>query len=89
MFKHENWGEIVVFALDTGAYWMEVSNQLPDGDEYTHRLANAIRDESKDEVQHLTALLIVKLVARFASLQQAVAVKTIAEKWCQLFGVQP
>jgi hypothetical protein len=89
MFKHEKWAEIVVFALDTGAYWMEVSNQLPDGDNYTNRLADAIRDEKKGEVEHLTALLIVKLAARLSGTPQALTLKTFGEKWCRLFEAMP
>jgi hypothetical protein len=89
MFKHENWTEIVALALDIGAYWMEVSGQEPDGygDEYTTRLANAICAQDRDAVQHLTALLVVKLAARLSHIQGSMSLGTISEKWCQLFGV--
>lgn len=88
-------GEIAVFALDLGRYYMKVTGTLPDGDEYTHRLADAVvgvidhalHGNTEDEIKHLTALLIVKLMARVSSLQQLSRLKTFAGTWCGLFGV--
>lgn len=86
MFKHENWVEIVAFAIDTGARWMDLTDQHPDGDLTTAAIARAISEQYKDGVEILTAILIVKMAARINNVPASLDVKMFADRWCALFG---
>ena len=90
--RHKNWEEIVVFGIDVGRYWMEKTNQLPDGDIYTAAIARGISEQYRDAIKMMTAMLIVKMLAHDAlwygilGKSEHLQLGQFAERWCVLFG---